>query len=156
MIRFRRACSSQKALCRGNAVAENFLPQKGHCCLSSSAPARASGTPSIEYEEYDPVDPPPRIAASADRSCDDFFLQSACLPTFARPPTGISSTHRRAPLEGPDGRFVLPPPRLAAAGPARMAAHFDIELPEPRTLDVKTTEKFGAYTREIYHLLGLN
>lgn len=45
---------------------------------------------------------------------------------------------------------------VMTAGPARMAAHFDIELPEPRTLEVKTTEKFGAYTREIYHLLGLN
>ena len=45
---------------------------------------------------------------------------------------------------------------VMTAGPARMAAHFDIEQPEPRTLDVKTTEKFGAYTREIYHLLGLN
>ena len=44
---------------------------------------------------------------------------------------------------------------VMTAGPARMAAHFDINLPEPRTLDVKTTEEFGAYTREIYHLLGL-
>ncbi|WP_417812488.1 ABC transporter ATP-binding protein [Thalassospira alkalitolerans] len=45
---------------------------------------------------------------------------------------------------------------VMSAGPARMAAHFDIELPEPRTLDVKTTEKFGEYTREIYHLLGMD
>lgn len=44
---------------------------------------------------------------------------------------------------------------VMTSGPARMAAHFDIELPEPRTLDVKTTEKFGNYTRQIYHLLGL-
>lgn len=44
---------------------------------------------------------------------------------------------------------------VMTAGPARMAAHFDIELPEPRTLDVKTTEQFGAYTREIYRLLGM-
>jgi len=45
---------------------------------------------------------------------------------------------------------------VMTSGPARMAAHFDIDLPEPRTLDVKTTEKFGDYTRQIYHLLGLN
>lgn len=44
---------------------------------------------------------------------------------------------------------------VMTSGPARMAAHFDIDLPEPRTLDVKTTEKFGDYTRQIYHLLGL-
>lgn len=45
---------------------------------------------------------------------------------------------------------------VMTSGPARMAAHFDIDLPEPRTLDVKTTEKFGEYTRQIYHLLGLD
>lgn len=45
---------------------------------------------------------------------------------------------------------------VMTSGPARMAAHFDVELPEPRTLDVKTTEQFGAYTRQIYHLLGLD
>jgi ABC-type nitrate/sulfonate/bicarbonate transport system, ATPase component len=44
---------------------------------------------------------------------------------------------------------------VMTAGPARMAAQFKIDLPEPRTIDVKTTEKFGAYTREIYQLLGL-
>lgn len=44
---------------------------------------------------------------------------------------------------------------VMTASPARMADHFDIELPEPRTLDVKTTEKFGEYTRRIYHLLGM-
>lgn len=44
---------------------------------------------------------------------------------------------------------------VMTAGPARMAAHFDIDLPEPRTLDLKTTEAFGAYTRQIYDLLGL-
>jgi NitT/TauT family transport system ATP-binding protein len=45
---------------------------------------------------------------------------------------------------------------VMTSGPARMAAHFDIDLPEPRTLDVKTTEKFGEYTRQIYQLLGLD
>ncbi|MCJ7873568.1 ABC transporter ATP-binding protein [Phaeobacter sp. J2-8] len=45
---------------------------------------------------------------------------------------------------------------VMTAGPARMAAHFPIDLPEPRTLDIKTTEKFGEYTREIYQLLGMH
>jgi NitT/TauT family transport system ATP-binding protein len=44
---------------------------------------------------------------------------------------------------------------VMTASPARMAAHMDIELPEPRTLDVKTTEQFGEYTRRIYQLLGM-
>jgi NitT/TauT family transport system ATP-binding protein len=41
------------------------------------------------------------------------------------------------------------------AGPARMADDFAIELPHPRTLDLKTHETFGAYTRRIYKLLGM-
>ena len=41
------------------------------------------------------------------------------------------------------------------AGPARMADDFAIELPHPRTLDMKTHEAFGAYTRRIYRLLGM-
>jgi NitT/TauT family transport system ATP-binding protein len=41
------------------------------------------------------------------------------------------------------------------AGPARMADYFPIELPYPRTLDVKTQEAFGVYTRRIYKLLGM-
>jgi len=41
------------------------------------------------------------------------------------------------------------------AGPARMADNFRIELPHPRTLDIKTHEQFGAYTRRIYRLLGM-
>jgi NitT/TauT family transport system ATP-binding protein len=41
------------------------------------------------------------------------------------------------------------------AGPARMADNFTIELPHPRTLDIKTHEAFGAYTRRIYRLLGM-
>ena len=44
---------------------------------------------------------------------------------------------------------------VLTAGPARMADHFAIELPFPRHLDLKTTEKFGEYTRRIYHLLGM-
>ena len=45
---------------------------------------------------------------------------------------------------------------VMTAGPARMADHFRIDLPEPRHLDVKTTEAFGAYARRIYGLLGLS
>jgi NitT/TauT family transport system ATP-binding protein len=44
---------------------------------------------------------------------------------------------------------------VLTAGPARMAAHFDIDLPEPRTLAIKTSEKFGDYTKKIYALLGM-
>lgn len=44
---------------------------------------------------------------------------------------------------------------VLTAGPARMADHFPIELGLPRTLDIKTTEQFGVYTRRIYRLLGM-
>jgi NitT/TauT family transport system ATP-binding protein len=42
------------------------------------------------------------------------------------------------------------------AGPARMADNISVNLPEPRILDVKTSEVFGDYSRRIYHLLGLS
>ena len=42
-----------------------------------------------------------------------------------------------------------------SAGPARMADDFEVELPHPRTLDIKTHESFGVYTRRIYKLLGM-
>jgi NitT/TauT family transport system ATP-binding protein len=45
---------------------------------------------------------------------------------------------------------------VLTAGPARMADCFDIELPFPRTLDIKTTDSFGHYTKRIYHLLGMS
>jgi len=41
------------------------------------------------------------------------------------------------------------------AGPARMADDIEIDLPRPRTLDMKTHERFGVYTRRIYRLLGM-
>jgi NitT/TauT family transport system ATP-binding protein len=41
------------------------------------------------------------------------------------------------------------------AGPARMADNFQIEFDRLRTLDIKTHEVFGAYTRRIYRLLGM-
>ena len=44
---------------------------------------------------------------------------------------------------------------VLTAGPARMADNFEIELPHPRTLDLKTHEAFGVYTRRIYKLLGM-
>ncbi len=44
---------------------------------------------------------------------------------------------------------------VLTAGPARMADNFEIDLPRPRTLDIKTHERFGEYTRRIYRLLGM-
>jgi NitT/TauT family transport system ATP-binding protein len=44
---------------------------------------------------------------------------------------------------------------VLTAGPARMADNFQIDLPHPRTLDLKTHESFGVYTRRIYKLLGM-
>ena len=44
---------------------------------------------------------------------------------------------------------------VLTAGPARMADNFTVELPHPRTLDMKTHERFGQYTRRIYRLLGM-
>jgi len=44
---------------------------------------------------------------------------------------------------------------VLTAGPARMADNFRVELPHPRTLDIKTGEKFGEYSRRIYRLLGM-
>ncbi|HEX7052298.1 MAG TPA: ABC transporter ATP-binding protein [Burkholderiales bacterium] len=44
---------------------------------------------------------------------------------------------------------------VLTAGPARMADNFEVDLPHPRTLDVKTQEKFGEYTRRVYRLLGM-
>ena len=45
---------------------------------------------------------------------------------------------------------------VLTAGPARMADYFSIDLPASRSLDVKTTEPFGTYTKRIYHLLGMD
>ena len=44
---------------------------------------------------------------------------------------------------------------VLTAGPARMADNFRVELPHPRTLDIKTSEQFGEYSRRIYRLLGM-
>jgi NitT/TauT family transport system ATP-binding protein len=45
---------------------------------------------------------------------------------------------------------------VLTAGPARMADNFQIVLPEPRTLDIKTSESFGEYSRRIYRLRGMS
>jgi NitT/TauT family transport system ATP-binding protein len=44
---------------------------------------------------------------------------------------------------------------VLTAGPARMAANIPILLPAGRTLDMRTQEAFGGYTRRIYRLLGV-
>jgi NitT/TauT family transport system ATP-binding protein len=44
---------------------------------------------------------------------------------------------------------------VLTAGPAKMADNFEVDIPFPRTLDVRNTEKFGEYTRRIYRLLGM-
>ncbi len=44
---------------------------------------------------------------------------------------------------------------VLTSGPACMADNFEIDLPRPRTLDMKTKEAFGVYTRRIYRLLGM-
>ena len=44
---------------------------------------------------------------------------------------------------------------VLTAGPARMADHIRIELPLPRTLDMKTSPAFGEYSRRLYRLLGM-
>ncbi|MFV2092512.1 MAG: ABC transporter ATP-binding protein [Hyphomicrobiales bacterium] len=45
---------------------------------------------------------------------------------------------------------------VMSASPARMADYFKVELPYPRTLEIKTSEKFGVYTKRIYELLGMH
>lgn len=45
---------------------------------------------------------------------------------------------------------------VLSARPARMVDHFDVDLPYPRHLDMKTHEAFGDYTRRIYKLLGMH
>jgi len=45
---------------------------------------------------------------------------------------------------------------VLSASPARMADNVLVELPHPRTLEVRTSEKFGEYTRRIYRLLEMD
>ena len=44
---------------------------------------------------------------------------------------------------------------VLTAGPARMADNFRVDLPHPRSLDMRTGEAFGEYTRRVYRLLGM-
>ncbi|MFT5487168.1 MAG: NitT/TauT family transport system ATP-binding protein [Paracoccaceae bacterium] len=44
---------------------------------------------------------------------------------------------------------------VLTSSPARMAGDISVELPYPRKLEIKTHEDFGAYTRQIYGLLGM-
>ena len=44
---------------------------------------------------------------------------------------------------------------VLTAGPARMADNFEVALPHPRTLEMKTHEAFGEYVRRLYRLLGM-
>ncbi|MEM8855564.1 MAG: ABC transporter ATP-binding protein [Pseudomonadota bacterium] len=45
---------------------------------------------------------------------------------------------------------------VLTAGPARMADYFAIDLPYPRRLDMRQSPEFGAYTRRVYDLLGVD
>ncbi len=44
---------------------------------------------------------------------------------------------------------------VLTSGPARMADFFAIDLPLPRTLELKTHEQFGKLTNRIYRQLGM-
>ena len=44
---------------------------------------------------------------------------------------------------------------VLTSGPARMADNFLVDLAHPRTLEMKTQERFGEYARRIYRLLGM-
>jgi NitT/TauT family transport system ATP-binding protein len=45
---------------------------------------------------------------------------------------------------------------VLTASPARMADDIKVDLPLPRTLSMKTHDTFGAYTRQVYALLGMH
>jgi NitT/TauT family transport system ATP-binding protein len=44
---------------------------------------------------------------------------------------------------------------VLSARPSRMIASLDIELPRPRSQEVRVEEKFGAYALEIYKSLEI-
>lgn len=44
---------------------------------------------------------------------------------------------------------------VLSAGPARMADYFSIDLPYPRSLDIKTGNEFGDYVKRIYRQLDM-
>ncbi len=45
---------------------------------------------------------------------------------------------------------------VLTAGPAKMAEFFEIDLPFPRTVEMKTSPEFGSQARRIYDKLGLH
>ncbi|MEO3428554.1 ABC transporter ATP-binding protein [Pelagibius sp. CAU 1746] len=44
---------------------------------------------------------------------------------------------------------------VLTAGPAKMSDHFAIDLPQPRSLDLKTSDVFGGYVKRVYQQLGM-
>src|SRR5262249_27378567 len=58
------------------------------------------------------------------------------------------------PQAFPGAVFRGPRVTVLPAGPARMGNNFRVDLPHPRSLDMKTSEAFGEYTRRVYRLLG--
>ena len=45
---------------------------------------------------------------------------------------------------------------VMTARPAQLAEYIAVDLPERKSLDIRTTPEFGAYTRRIYHLLDFD
>jgi NitT/TauT family transport system ATP-binding protein len=45
---------------------------------------------------------------------------------------------------------------VMTARPAQLAEFIEVELPDRQSLDIRTTEGFGEYTRHIYHLLDFD
>ena len=45
---------------------------------------------------------------------------------------------------------------VMSPSPARLADYFEVDLPHPRGLEIKTQENFGIYARRIYKLLGMD
>ena len=55
----------------------------------------------------------------------------------------------------PEAVFLGSHCAVLTAGPARMADFFPVDLPQPRTLEMKTTAVFGDVVRRVYHQLGM-
>ena len=45
---------------------------------------------------------------------------------------------------------------VMSSSPARLADYFEVDLPHPRSLEMKTSEQFGTYTKRVYELLGMH